>query len=66
MDVTNQAMARAVVVEREDLSLGLRRTLGLSVAILVDVVTEVDDPVVLVLPGSIAVGVEVSIGYSDS
>lgn len=58
---TYQSVASTVVAEREDGASGLGRTLA-TLASLIDVVAEVDDIVVLVLAGSIAVRIEVAIG----
>lgn len=61
------SMSPAVVLERKDLVLRYQRavlatTTILSLGILVDVVAKVHNIVVLVLPGSIAVGIKVALG----
>lgn len=56
-------MAGSVVVEAEDGRARSRSTFAILLASLVDVVAEVDDIVVLVLPGSIAIRVEVAVGW---
>lgn len=55
-------MASTVILEAEDSASGLGGTLAL-LSSLIQVVTKVDDVVMLVLSGSIAVRVEVAIGF---
>jgi hypothetical protein len=57
-------MTAAVVVESKDLTIRDSSALATPTR-LVKVVTQVDDEVVLILPGSVTVGVEVAVGCTS-
>lgn len=57
-------MASSVVVKSEDLSRGLASPASVG-SILIDIISQMDNIVVLILSGSVAISVEVAIGWDD-
>ena len=59
-EVTNLSMASSIVVQREDLSRRLAGPASIG-SILIDIISQMDNIVVLILSGSVAISVKVAV-----